>query len=117
MNAVNMDTGYVNYLSDAEKRDVLRWTLGKMYHSFLALASKTNQAKPLRCTGERWMSLSAPAVFPSCSQTSRLYGKSGKEKTAIYQEVCRGYTQVLAFELGKMFAPNGEILDQETFRA
>src|ERR1700745_1258275 len=32
MNAVNMDTGYVNYLSDAEKGDVLRGTreaLGK----------------------------------------------------------------------------------------
>ena len=32
MNAVNMDTGYVNYLSETEKRDVLRWTreaLGK----------------------------------------------------------------------------------------
>jgi len=32
MNAVNMDTGYVNYLSDTEKQDVLRWTrdaLGK----------------------------------------------------------------------------------------
>src|SRR5258707_1155705 len=26
MNAVNMDTGYVNYLSDAEKLEVLRWT-------------------------------------------------------------------------------------------
>ncbi len=26
MNAVNMDTGYVNYLRDAEKQDVLRWT-------------------------------------------------------------------------------------------
>src|SRR6266446_7291609 len=26
MNAVNMDTGYVNYLSDAEKQEVLRWT-------------------------------------------------------------------------------------------
>src|SRR5579859_1058837 len=26
MNAVNMDTGYVNYLSDGEKQEVLRWT-------------------------------------------------------------------------------------------
>src|SRR5882762_6806933 len=26
MNAVNMDTGYVNYLTGAEKEDVLRWT-------------------------------------------------------------------------------------------
>src|ERR1700730_2125648 len=32
MNAVNMDTGYVNYLSDTEKQEVLSWTcqaLGK----------------------------------------------------------------------------------------
>src|SRR5690348_8194548 len=32
MNAVNMDTGYVNYLSNAEKQNVLRWArdaLGK----------------------------------------------------------------------------------------
>ena len=32
MNAVNMDTGYVNYLSDTEKQEVLVWTrqaLGK----------------------------------------------------------------------------------------
>src|SRR5713226_1218335 len=26
MNAVNMDTGYVNFLMEAEKRDVLGWT-------------------------------------------------------------------------------------------
>src|SRR5690348_18064684 len=26
MNAVNMDTGYVNYLSDSEKQEVLNWT-------------------------------------------------------------------------------------------
>ena len=26
MNAVNMDTGYVNYLTDQEKKDVLHWT-------------------------------------------------------------------------------------------
>src|SRR5438067_7983508 len=26
MNAVNMDTGYVNYLSEPEKLDVLEWT-------------------------------------------------------------------------------------------
>src|SRR5215470_8775318 len=26
MNAVNMDTGYVNYLSETQKRNVLEWT-------------------------------------------------------------------------------------------
>src|SRR5438552_11147894 len=31
MNAVNMDTGYVNYLSDDEKAAVLRWTSEALY--------------------------------------------------------------------------------------
>jgi 4-hydroxy-tetrahydrodipicolinate synthase len=53
-----------------------------------------------------------PILFPA----SRLHGKSSVEKTVAYQAVCRGYAHVLAFELGKMFAPNGEILDEETFR-
>ncbi|PYU82971.1 MAG: dihydrodipicolinate synthase family protein, partial [Acidobacteria bacterium] len=48
--------------------------------------------------------------------TSRLHGKSSTEKAAAYEAVCRGYPQVLAFELGPMFAPNGEIFDEETFR-
>ncbi|MGA8570033.1 MAG: hypothetical protein WB580_19750, partial [Candidatus Binataceae bacterium] len=29
-NAVNMDTGYVNYLSDAEHHEVLRWSRGAL---------------------------------------------------------------------------------------
>jgi 4-hydroxy-tetrahydrodipicolinate synthase len=45
-----------------------------------------------------------------------LHGKHAKEKGAIYQAVCRGFPQVLAFELGQMFAPNGEIFDEETVR-
>src|SRR3954464_3051680 len=45
MNAVNMDTGYVNYLSEPEKRDVLHWAvevLGKGI-SFVAGAYIENQ--------------------------------------------------------------------------
>ena len=33
MNAVNMDTGYVNYLSDAEQHEVLRWTRAALPHA------------------------------------------------------------------------------------
>ncbi len=54
--------------------------------------------------------------IPILFQTSRLHGKSPVEKASIYAEVCRGYPHVLAFELGQMFAPNGEIFDEETFR-
>jgi 4-hydroxy-tetrahydrodipicolinate synthase len=119
MNAVNMDTGYVNYLSDTEKRDVLRWTreaLGKDV-PFVSGAYIEGQSGEAVALYRREMDVIASfGGIPILFQTSRLHGKSGKEKAAIYQEVCRGYPQVLAFELGKMFAPNGEILDQETFR-
>ena len=30
--------------------------------------------------------------------------------------MCQGYPHVLAFELGTMFAPNGEIFDEDTVR-
>jgi hypothetical protein len=51
--------------------------------------------------------------IPILFQTSRLHGKSAQEKAAIYQKVSRGYPHVLAFELGRMFASNGEIFDEE----
>jgi 4-hydroxy-tetrahydrodipicolinate synthase len=35
---------------------------------------------------------------------------------AAYTAACRGYQHVLGFELGRMFAPNGEIFDEETVR-
>jgi len=54
--------------------------------------------------------------IPILFQTQRLHGKPPQEKAAVYQAVCKGYDQVLAFELGTMFAPNGEIFDEETVR-
>ena len=53
---------------------------------------------------------------PILFQTARLHGKSSAEKIATYQAICKGYKEVLGFELGKMFAPNGEIFDTDTVR-
>ncbi|MBA0086537.1 MAG: DUF993 family protein, partial [Acidobacteria bacterium Pan2503] len=53
-----------------------------------------------------------PILFP----TSRLHGKTPAEKAAVYAAASHGCPQVLAFELGKMFAPNGEIFEEETIR-
>jgi dihydrodipicolinate synthase/N-acetylneuraminate lyase len=118
MNAVNMDTGYVNFLSDAEKRDVLRWTRDALGPDvpFVAgayIEGKTGEIASLyRQQMDEIVSFGA---IPILFQTSRLHGKTSREKVSAYQEICRGYSQVLAFELGPMFAPNGEIFDQETF--
>jgi 4-hydroxy-tetrahydrodipicolinate synthase len=51
---------------------------------------------------------------PILFQISQLQGKLAKEKGEIYRQTCRGYPGVLAFELGPMFAANGEIFDSET---
>lgn len=119
MNAVNMDTGYVNYLSDSEKRDVLRWTKDALEENapFVAGAYIEGQTGDIVELYRRQMdAIVAHDGIPIVFQTSRLHGKSSAEKAATYAGMCRGYPYVLAFELGQMFAPNGEIFDKETFR-
>jgi dihydrodipicolinate synthase/N-acetylneuraminate lyase len=119
MNAVNMDTGYVNYLSDAEKSEVLGWAreaLGKDV-AFVAGAYIEGQDGDVVHLYRREMDrIVAHGGIPILFQTARLHGKSPQEKAAAYQAVCTGYSQVLSFELGKMFAQNGEIFDEETVR-
>jgi dihydrodipicolinate synthase/N-acetylneuraminate lyase len=119
MNAVNMDTGYVNYLSEPEKRDVLRWTveaLGKDV-PFVAGAYIENQTGDIVALYRQQMdSIVQAGGIPILFQTARLYSLSSKEKAAVYQTACQGYSDVLAFELGTMFAPNGEIFDEDTVR-
>jgi 4-hydroxy-tetrahydrodipicolinate synthase len=119
MNAVNMDTGYVNYLSDAEKREVLSWTREALREGvpFVAGAYIEGQDGDVLSLYRRQMeSIAEFGGIPILFQTARLYGKSPREKAAIYRAVCRGFPAVLAFELGKMFAPNGEIFDDDTVR-
>ena len=103
MNAVNMDTGYVNYLSESEKREVLRWTaeaLGKDV-SFVAGAYIENQPGDIVALYRQQMDLIVQAGgIPILFQTSRLHGLSAKEKAAVYYAACKGYPHVLAFELG-----------------
>jgi 4-hydroxy-tetrahydrodipicolinate synthase len=118
-NAVNMDTGYVNYLSDAEQSNVLRWTreaLGKNV-PFIAGAYIEGRSGDLeglyRAKIDEIVSFGA---IPILFQTARLYGKPAADKIAAYRSICHGYEHVLCFELGRMFAPNGEIFDDQTIR-
>lgn len=119
MNAVNMDTGYVNYLSEAEKLAVLGWTREALGAGvpFVAGAYIEGQEGDVVALYRKQMdSIVMHGGIPILFQTQRLHGKSSAEKAAIYREVSRGYEHVLAFELGKMFARNGEIFDEETIQ-
>jgi len=119
MNAVNMDTGYVNFLSEQERRDVLRWTreaLGKDM-PFVAGAYVEGQSGDLVTLYRRQLdTIGEFGGIPILFQTARLHGKSSSEKVATYRAMCQGYPEVFGFELSSKFAPNGEIFDQETVR-
>jgi dihydrodipicolinate synthase/N-acetylneuraminate lyase len=116
-NAVNMDTGYVNYLSAAEKREVLRWTrdaLGKDV-PFVAGAYVEGQAGDVVALYRKEMeSIASLGGIPILFQTSQLRGKPAKEKAAVYEAAGKGFSHVLAFELGQVFAASGEIFDEQT---
>ncbi len=117
-NAVNMDTGYVNFLSETEKLHVLQWTreaLGKDVPFVAGAYIEGQQGQVTELYRKQMDAIVGFGGTPILFQTSQLHGKSAREKAETYQEACRGYPGVLAFELGKMFAPNGEIFDTETF--
>jgi dihydrodipicolinate synthase/N-acetylneuraminate lyase len=120
MNAVNMDTGYVNYLSDVEKEEVMGWTrqaLGKGT-PFVAGAYIEHQS------GDDVVTLYRRQIdtivrfdgIPILFQTARLHGESPARIAGVYRDICRGYPRVLAFELAPVFAANGEIWNLETVR-
>ena len=118
-NAVNMDTGYVNLLMEEEKREVLGWTreaLGKNA-TFVAGAHIENlEGDTVALYRQQLDIIVACGALPILFQTAGLHGKSAKEKAATYAAICKGYPQVLAFELSPRFAPNGEIFDESTVR-
>jgi dihydrodipicolinate synthase/N-acetylneuraminate lyase len=117
--AVNMDTGYVNYLSEEEKQNVLQWTRAALGEGvpFVAGAYIEGQSgDPVALYRKQMDAIVKVGGTPILFQTSLLHRKSPREKAEVYREAARGYSEVFAFELGKMFAPNGEILDAETLQ-
>ena len=119
LNAVNMDTGYVNYLTRNEKREVLRWTRAALGQGvpFVAGAFIENETGDTIDLYRREMdAIASVGGIPIMFQTERLRWKSSADKALVYQEASRDYPQVLAFELSPRFASNGEIFEDETFR-
>jgi dihydrodipicolinate synthase/N-acetylneuraminate lyase len=119
-NAVNMDTGYVNYLSNAEKSDVLLWTREALGPDTPFVAGAYIEHEPgddIVALYRRQMDeIKKLGGTPILFQTRRLHGKSNAEKAAVYAAASKGHAAVLAFELGQMFAPNGEIFDDDMIR-
>ena len=118
-NAVNMDTGYVNHLTTEQRLSVLRWSrevLGPG-DSFIAGTYIEGLDGDVVSLYRRQMDqIVAHGGIPIIFQTVRLRGMQSHEKVTVYRAICRGFREVLAFELAPVFAPNGEIFDDEMVR-
>lgn len=119
INAVNMDTGYVNYLSEHEQQQVLQWTREALpgNSKFVAGAYIEGLEGDVVSLYRRKIDQivehgGTPIIF----QTARLHDQPPREKIRCYTEMCRGFNEVLGFELSPVFAPNGEIFDDDTMR-
>jgi 4-hydroxy-tetrahydrodipicolinate synthase len=117
-NAVNMDTGYVNLLTEEQKERALELTRAALGPEtpFVAGAYIERQDGDIVALYKRQCErIASYGGTPILFQTARMHGMSPAEKAAIYAEVCADLPRVFGFELGRMFAPNGEIWDEETF--
>jgi Dihydrodipicolinate synthase/N-acetylneuraminate lyase len=118
-NAVNMDTGYVNYLSEDEQLQVLKWTreaLGPKVDFVAGVYIEGLDGDVVSLYRRKIDRVIDHGGTPIIFQTARLHGKESRDKVACYKAICHGYPAVLGFELGQMFAPNGEIFDDATIR-
>jgi 4-hydroxy-tetrahydrodipicolinate synthase len=117
--AVNMDTGYVNLLTDSEKARVLRIVkeaLGDSGAPFVAGAFIEGQDGDVVDLYRREIArIAEHGGTPILFQTSRLHNLPAADVVDAYDRATRDVPTAYAFELGKMFAPNGEIWSSEVF--
>ena len=118
-NAVNMDTGYINYLSEAEQLEVLQWTreaLGPTVNFVAGVYIEGIKGDIVSLYRRKIDQIINYGGTPILFQTRRLHGKASGQIVACYRAICAGYPAILGFELGRMFAPNGEIFNGATIR-
>lgn len=117
--AVNMDTGYANYLEEAERTLILELTRETIAgrRDFIAGAFVDGlQGDLVGLYRSQMDQIVAFGGTPILFQTTRFHSWNASEIVGLYTKACEGYESVIGFELGSMFAPNGMIFDEETIR-
>lgn len=117
--AVNMDTGYVNLLTDEERRTVLSVTRealgpGKSFVAGAFIEGK--QGDPVSLYRKEIDQIRSYGGTPIIFQCSAMKALSPSELVDLYRRVAKDNGPLLAFELGEMFAPFGSIWSEEVAR-
>lgn len=119
INAVNMDTGYINLLNDSDQLNVLKWTreaLGPGVTFVAGAFIEGLEGEVVSLYRRKLDQIVSFGAMPILFQTTRLHHADWRQKVSVYNAICRDYESVLGFELSEVFAPNGEIFDENTFR-
>ena len=114
--ALNMDTGFGDLLTPRERVTVLeaaRSVLGDD-RTFYA-AAFAGDGDPVDGYRSAVAEIAALGGVPVVVQCAAMHGLGPAEKAAVYSRCVEGLAQALAFELSPVFAPHGEIWDDETF--
>ncbi len=113
--AVNMDTGYVNLLTDGEKTRVLKLAEAALGGApFVAGTYIEGQEGEISDLYRREIGrIAEHGGTPILFQTARLHGRPAPEVVAVYERAVADVPEAYGFELGRMFAPNGEIWTAE----
>lgn len=115
--AVNMDTGFGDLLSGAEREAVLdatRRALGAGV-PFYAGAFALGSADPEGAYRASIRAIQRREAIPVLVQCPAMHALAPRDKAAFYARLLEGVERAVAFELGAVFAPHGEIWDDDTF--
>ena len=116
--AINMDTGYANLLSPQQRLEVLllvaQLAAGRKFVSGAFVEDL--QGEVIQNYIEQCVSIQESGGTPILFQSTRLTQLPKNRLVDAYRKVARECDKLIGFELGKMFAPFGEIYDLDTFR-
>jgi len=116
--AINMDTGFGPQLSPALRRDVLALTrnvLGNAAPFTSGACALGYEDEPLAAYKKSVRDILDFGATPIVFQHAIFNNRSGAEIAKLYADILAGAPRAFAFELGKQFAPFGQIYSLETY--
>ena len=118
--AVNMDTGYINLLDDSTRLEVLRRTQSVVSgHAFVAgafVGDAPGSDFDLSRYAARMEEIQGYGGTPVIFQSFGLTQQADDDIVSSYQRLADYADRLIAFELGKMFAPFGQIYSERVYR-
>ncbi len=117
--AVNMDTGYVNFIDDATRREVLSRTRrilgGREFVAGAFVLDQPNARFAADAYLNQMEAISEHGGLPIVFQSYGLVNQPGPEIIRSYSILARANDHFLGFELTRELAPFGAIYDLETY--